>query len=295
MPLFGKKEVCPECGKNVRQPRDPGEFLCPDCGHPGPFASPDQKGAWEAKQSGLARYQEILGQIVAGGDIQTLTPQLNTAAAAGGLVDPDTRAYRVGALTNLATSATADDLLTPNESERLEALASTFALRWEDLPRELVSKISVSAINGGILPEVAQPHVLAKKGETVHLERSASLMREVAVRQYQGGYQGFSFPIGKTGVRYRVGGAKGHSVQVGTQLQVADTGILAVTNKRAVYLGTRKTVDMQYSKLDNITVYTDGIQFHMSNRVNAPLFTMQQGADIVAALVNAAAQKTHQS
>jgi len=52
---------------------------------------------------------------------------------------------------------------------------------------------------------------------------------------------------------------------------------------------------MQYSKLDNITVYTDGIQFHMSNRVNAPLFTMQQGADIVAALVNAAAQKAQQS
>ena len=135
---------------------------------------------------------------------------------------------------------------------------------------------------------------MAKKGEIVHLEFPASLMKEVAVREYKGAYQGLSFPIGKTGVRYRVGATRGQSVQVGTQLQVADTGVIAVTNKRAVYMGTLKTVDMPYSKLVNLTVYADGVQFHLSNRVNAPLFTMQQGADIVAAVVNAAAQKMEQ-
>jgi hypothetical protein len=117
-------------------------------------------------------------------------------------------------------------------------------------------------------------------------------MKEVAVREYQGGYSGFSFPIGKTGVRYRVGGSRGHSVQVGTQLQVADTGLLSITSKRAVYAGTRKTIEMPYAKLINLTVYSDGIQFHLSNRVNAPLFTMPNGSDIVAAIVNAAVQRT---
>jgi hypothetical protein len=149
----------------------------------------------------------------------------------------------------------------------------------------------VSSINGGTLPEVASPHIIAKKGEIVHFECPASLMKEVAVRAYKGGYQGFSFPIGRTGVRYRVGGSRGHSVQVGTQLQVADTGILSITNKRAVYAGTRRTVDMPYSKLVNLTVYADGVQFHLSNRVNAPLFTMQHASDIVAAIVNMAAQR----
>jgi hypothetical protein len=137
----------------------------------------------------------------------------------------------------------------------------------------------------------SSPHIIAKNGEIVHYECAASLMREVAVRQYQGRYQGFSFPIGKTGVRYRVGGSRGHSVQVGTQLQVADSGILSITNKRAVYAGTRKTADMPYSKLINLTVYSDGLQFHLSNRVNAPLFTMPAGAHIVAAIVNVAAQR----
>ena len=115
-------------------------------------------------------------------------------------------------------------------------------------------------------------------------------MKEVAIRQWQGGYSGFSFPIGKTGVRYRVGGTRGHSVEVGTKLNVADTGLLSVTNKRVVYAGTRKTVEMSYSKLVNLTVYSDGLQFHLSNRVNAPLFTIPGDTHIVAAIVNAAAQ-----
>jgi hypothetical protein len=81
-------------------------------------------------------------------------------------------------------------------------------------------------------------------------------------------------------------------MQVGTKLQVADTGVLAITNKRAVYTGSRKTVDMPYSKLENLTVYSDGIVVHLSNRVNAPLFAIKSGGDVVAAVVNAAAQRT---
>jgi hypothetical protein len=118
-------------------------------------------------------------------------------------------------------------------------------------------------------------------------------MKEVAIRQWQGGYSGFSFPVGKTGIRYRVGATRGHSVEVGTRLNVADTGLMSVTNKRVVYAGSRQTVEMPYSKLVNLTVYTDGLQFHLSNRVNAPIFTMAQGVHVVAAIVNAAAQRAN--
>ena len=171
---------------------------------------------------------------------------------------------------------------------------SVLSLGWDDLRSqnpELVERIAISGINGGDLPEVTSPSILAKRGEIVHLEHAANLMKEVAVRQYQGGYSGFSFPVGKTGIRYRVGGSRGHSVEVGTRLNVADTGTLVITNKRAVYVGTRKTVEMPYSKLVNLKVYRDGIQFHLSNRVNAPLFKMTSSSEIVAAVVNAAAQR----
>jgi hypothetical protein len=44
------------------------------------------------------------------------------------------------------------------------------------------------------------------------------------------------------------------------------------------------------AKLINLNVFTDGVQFQMSNRVNPPLFQTDQ-SEIIAAIVNAAAQR----
>jgi hypothetical protein len=117
----------------------------------------------------------------------------------------------------------------------------------------------------------------------------AALMKEVTMREFRGGSSGFSFRIAK-GVRYRTGSFRGHSVVVGTQLQVADTGVLAVTSTRIVFLGSRKTVEIPYSKLVGLEVFTDGIRFSASNRQNAPLFRLESG-DVVGATVNTAVQR----
>ena len=82
----------------------------------------------------------------------------------------------------------------------------------------------------------------------------------------------------------------GHMVTIGTQLQVADTGVLAITNQRAVYLGSRKTVDMPYAKLLGMQLYSDAISFSLSNRVNAPLIKVTMNTDVLGALLNAAVQ-----
>src|SRR5207249_9377954 len=115
------------------------------------------------------------------------------------------------------------------------------------------------------------------------------LMKEVAVREWRGGSQGVSFRIAK-GVRYRVGTMRGQMVTVGTQLQIADTGVLAITNQRVVYLGARKTIDMPYSKLIGMQLYSDAIGFSLSNRQNAPLVRVTMNTDVLGALLNAAVQ-----
>jgi hypothetical protein len=84
--------------------------------------------------------------------------------------------------------------------------------------------------------------------ETVYLETFALLMKEVAIREYRGGYGGVSFRIAK-GVRYSTGRTRGRSVVVGTELQEAHRGILAVTSKRAAFLGGKKTMGFPYPKL----------------------------------------------
>lgn len=72
---------------------------------------------------------------------------------------------------------------------------------------ELGNRYLVAMANDGRLPVVQGSRLMTKRGEMVHLEQPASLVKEVAVRQYVGGYSGWSFPIGKTGIRYRVGGS----------------------------------------------------------------------------------------
>jgi hypothetical protein len=115
--------------------------------------------------------------------------------------------------------------------------------------------------------------------------------REIAQHpQSRGGYSGFSFPIGKTGIRYRVGGYRGHSVEVGTKRVPADEGFLVVFSQRAVFIGNKKTIELPYSKLLNLTVFSDGVQFHESNRQTASVFLVP-APDVVLAFVHAAAQR----
>ena len=115
-------------------------------------------------------------------------------------------------------------------------------------------------------------------------------MKEVALREYRAGFSGLSIPLGK-GFRYRIGAMRGRQVQVGTEMQVADQGVLSVSSKRVVFLGSRKTMEMPLSKLVNITLFTDGVQLHMSNRVNAPLFLVGNMAQVVGAAVAKAVER----
>ncbi len=46
---------------------------------------------------------------------------------------------------------------------------------------------------------------------------------------------------------------------------------------------------MPYTKLVDLEVYEDGIQFHLSNLKNPPLFRLESGG-VAAALMNAACQ-----
>ncbi|HVM58454.1 MAG TPA: hypothetical protein VMT74_13400 [Gaiellaceae bacterium] len=191
-----------------------------------------------------------------------------------------------------AEASLADDHLTAEEEETLAKVADAVGLGQQDLEArgDLYVRLQVAKINAGRLPVVEAPHLMAKQNEVVHFETSAALMKEVAVREWRGGSQGVSFRIAK-GVRYRVGATRGHIVTVGTQLQVADTGVLAITSQRIAYLGSRKTLDMPFSKLMGMELYSDGVRLSLSNRQSAPLFKVTCSTDVLGALLNAAAQE----
>jgi hypothetical protein len=191
-----------------------------------------------------------------------------------------------------AETVLADDHLTVQEelslSELGEALGVDTAALNEQY-RDILFQLVVARANDGRLSEIEEPQLMRKGDEAVYLESAAALMKEVAIREYQGGYGGYSFRIAK-GVRYTTGRTRGRSVVVGTELQVADTGILTVSSKRLVYLGSKKSMEFPFAKLLSFEVFNDGIRLHSSNRQTTPLFKLESG-DVVAATLNQAIQR----
>jgi hypothetical protein len=199
---------------------------------------------------------------------------------------------RNAAFRRASEAVLADDILSVQEELSLMDLSEAMEIEQEALEngfRDIFLQLVVARANDGRLSEIAQPRLMTKGDEVVHLETPAALMKEVAIREYRGGYGGFSFRVAK-GVRYSTGRTRGHSVVVGTEVQVADTGVLSVSSTRAAFLGAAKTIEFAYAKLMSVEVFQDGIRLAVSNRQTTPLFKVESG-DVVGATLNAAMQR----
>jgi hypothetical protein len=246
-----------------------------------------EKQASEDAQSEYTRFLNVLANGTPE-QVRARLKALKAADAASSLSSRQRKKLADEAFHTYTDAVLADDVLTPDEEETFLDVCDAVGI--ELLPNsDLFFRLAIAKVNDGRLEAISNPHLMTKKNEAVHLEMVAGPMKEVSLREFRGGSAGFSFRIAK-GVRYRAGSFRGRSVIVGTELQVADSGPLAVTSSRVVFLGQRKTMEVPYSKLVGVEVFEDGIRFSASNRQNAPLFKLENG-EIVAATVNAAAQR----
>lgn len=191
----------------------------------------------------------------------------------------------------LAEAALADDLLSVAEEHSLLNAATALGVDSTRLASgfpDILDRLAVTRVNDGRIPTLDDGPLPLKRGETAHAIVAGQLLKEVAVREYRGGYSGFSFQIVK-GVRYHVGSTRDRSVVVGTQVEVADTGLLEVTSHRAVFLGSKRSLEFAYPKLLDITPYSDGIRLAVSNRQTPSVFKIPHGSQAVAAIITAAA------
>ena len=256
------------------------------------FRSSEEKQAVAEAEAAYRTFAEDL----AGSDPQKtreLVARFETNESLAALSDRQRKKLGETAFLGYSEAALADDELSEDEEAALAAVAEAVGFTQEDFERHgIYMRLQIAKLNDGRLPTVEAPQLMAKRGEIVHLEASAALMKEVTMREFRAGSQGFSFRVAK-GVRYRVGATRGHIVNVGTAIQVADTGQLSVTSQRAVFMGDRKTIDMPYSKLVGMHLFADAISFSLSNRQNAPLIKVAMNTDVLGALLNAAVQATN--
>jgi hypothetical protein len=189
----------------------------------------------------------------------------------------------------------ADDVMTEQKETHVAQLSFALGIQqWGvDLPTRnfaLYEEVMVARINDGRPVENPNAPLIAQPGEISYFPSfSVALMKEVVDREMRGGSQGVSVRIAK-GVTYRVGQVRARSVVVGSHLEAADYGDLVVTNRRAVFMGAKKTLEFRRDKLVGLAQYSDGLRLSVSNRQTASLLRFGQGSSptIAAALLSAA-------
>jgi hypothetical protein len=205
--------------------------------------------------------------------------RLRTALAQIARLNPQVQLDEVGPLRDQAAAADSQAL----ETEKHAALASTAATaanqevkRRSDAEREL-------GFDGPYLAarlktygpqDVASPLIL-KRGERACWVAPAGLARNQTRRQWVGGSQGFSFPIGHTGIRYRVGSFHGHPIEQ-QSLTKLDSGTLVITDQRIAFIGKKKSTSITLAKLLHVECYSDGVAVFQEGRENPDYYMTAQ-------------------
>jgi hypothetical protein len=148
------------------------------------------------------------------------------------------------------------------------AMAGEEAQRRSDAEREMgfdAPYLAASMQTSG--PQPIQSPLILKRAEQAYVAVPATLARQQTRRQWVGGSQGFSFPIGHTGIRYRVGSFRGHAVEQ-QQLTRVDPGSLVVTNQRLAFIGSTKSTSVLFAKLLHIECYSDALAVFQEGREN---------------------------
>jgi hypothetical protein len=86
---------------------------------------------------------------------------------------------------------------------------------------DILKDVRLGLAQGGIFLPSEDATLILKKDETPLLDTPVNLLKEVTDREYVGGSQGVSIPLGGR-VRYRVGAMRGHMVTIGSHWAVAD-------------------------------------------------------------------------
>jgi len=186
------------------------------------FKSAEEKAAIESARQ---RLQGAAGELSSATPDQAraLAHSLATEPSLSVLSDKERAKLQTEAFRSYAETVLADDHLTQNEEEVFGEVADALAIPADSLTqagqhRDVFTRLVVAKLNDGRLAVIESPKLIAKTDEVVHAETAAALMKEVAIREFQGGSQGVSFKVAK-GVRYHVGGFKGQSVVVGTPIE----------------------------------------------------------------------------
>ncbi len=113
--------------------------------------------------------------------------------------------------------------------------------------------------------------VILKKNEKLSIVMYNIILQEPrAVRQTHAAYGGPTIRVAK-GVSFRLGGASARS-ESHEEIRNIDQGSLILTTKRLIFIGSKRTTNIDLRKIMAIEAYTDGIESQRENKQKTEYF-----------------------
>lgn len=141
--------------------------------------------------------------------------------------------------------------------------------------REAETNLLMEKINSGELKvkviRADIPVILQKNEDALCVLPNICLCEFRVVRVSGGGYGGTNFRVTK-GISLRFGKFSSRS-ESHPEMRKIDEGTLVITNKRFVYSGALKTVQIDLRKIVQIDPFDDGIGLHKENREKTQYFS----------------------
>ena len=187
-------------------------------------------------------------------------------------------------------NAMADSRITNEEDATLRRLQKLLALNDDDLreDRQQMQRVHLLArIERGDLPKVSAPLKL-DPGEVCHWVIQARLAQKLTIPgPPRPTLAQLSFAI-DDGQPFHVEGAR-DVLATSEEILPLDLGMFAVTSRRTIFRGARRSHSVPHIKLNRIAVYADGLRLEAVETEPNQLFLLDD-AELTAAILLAAAR-----
>jgi len=226
-----------------------------------------------------------------------LTPEeeryLNHLKMELGLKDEDIKQISKTIFKEELEKALDDEKLTFEEQLKLEQLKSELNLSDDELKKELetISEyILLRELQEGKLPQIPSNmipnYLLVAPDEICHCIVKSELYEGRIVRE-RGTYQGFSIRITR-GLYYRTGTYT--EPKVSERIQKTDEGTLAVTNKRFIFIGVNRTIDIPLENIYAVEFFKDAITLHRKGKKRKEFFVVER-PKLIGGIIHAATRR----
>jgi hypothetical protein len=247
-------------------------------------------GRWGHRRA-RHRYEDALERALAGGALSDAErAQLERLRSEEHLSADEARLVALSIYRKALQQAAADDRLTPEEESGLADLQVRLGLSDADIAADERQyarlRLLASVERGRLLPVLDSPFTLAA-GERAHWIVRGTAGEELAVRGARLRTRGVRFALPGRGV-FEVPGQR-PALHDDAGFLPRDLGMLVVTDRRTVFRGARRRVEVPHLDLSELVVFEDGVVLDPGD--GELLACLVEDAELTAAILYQAARR----